>query len=40
MEILGHEKKGAFGIKQFCWVQPICLPCRGTIYICLLKQGN
>ena len=32
MTINGHAKKGVSRIKQSYLVQPICLPCRGTIY--------
>ena len=28
----GHAKKGVSGIKHFYWIQPICLPRRGTVY--------
>ena len=36
--IQGHTKKVVSGIKQFYWIPPICLPCRGTIYIYLFIE--
>ena len=30
--ITGRAKTGVSEIKHFNWAQPICLPCRGTIY--------
>ena len=36
----GHTKEGVSGIKHLYLVQPICLPDKGTIYICPLKRGN